>query len=339
MELTRAIDDFLLHIEGRGGSLVHLKKYQFGLAKLSDLGVELVGEVGAKELHELSRSLKKDNGERYADATMAGFHRAWKSFFAYCEERGWVEKSPARRLKPFSYLPKRDRSAPSEDAAAVLACLDQFVQHRNTNPRDVRDALIVSLSFASSGRLGEFWSLEKRAVINSLKRPRRVSVITGGAVSEIPVYEIVGTGKRDDAVLMFYEYESNLFNLWLNLIPDHLYNVSPFVFVSLATGRQLHKRTLSAAFDRICAFAGVPIFYSHAVRKRNVTDMLRDGIDLKTVSRIVNHANPLTTMRHYASVDRSDAQKAGGRLAARHSLQRKNDDLVNGFFAKIDPPD
>lgn len=330
MKLQDAVAKYVEHLEGRNLSDRHVETVVSRLNRFvlpskefpADRRERDVSTIGRDELREHFRRLKA--GGR-SDGTMAGYTSTHKAFWNYLKRKRLITKKPSRKLKKYSYDPVHHRSAPAENVQKVIASLSDFVNHRNQNPRDVRDALAVSLVVDCGGRLGEVRTLLRRDLEVALAQGR----VTGNGRI---VYSIVGHGKTGASALRFFSETADLAHLWLKVDP---WPNATYVFVNTRTGELLHRTRFTQAFERVCQFAGVPIFRSHALRKRNVTDILRLTGDLKTGQLYANHKSPEVTTRHYDDIYKEDVDDAAAKLAS----QRRGDlDLISQFFRKTERP-
>lgn len=79
------------------------------------------------------------------------------------------------------------------------------------------------------------------------------------------------------------------------------------------SARGWDNRNVNKALGRYCAKAGVRKCTCHQFRHFFATQMLQHGADLKTVSEILGHTDPSTTVKFYAHTD-------GTRIRNEHSL-------------------
>jgi integrase len=129
--------------------------------------------------------------------------------------------------------------------------------------------------------------------------------------------------------LEFCQETAELFQLHFERAP---YTRLDLVFYSLSTGEVMKPASLSRAFDRACKFAGVPVFRSHAVRKRNGSAIIQQLHAPDVAQMYLGHQELSTTLRHYNDHERDDVSEAAAQLA---SLRRgERDVLAEQFFKK-----
>lgn len=223
-----------------------------------------------------------------ADGTMAGYTTTHRNFWKFCKIQKWVPENIAEGLRKYSSDPQVRQPAPEDDVQRVLACLDAFVKRRDFHPRDVRDALLVSLSVDCGKRLGAMCNLLRADVESALQYPRKLK--NGRSVYQV----VVNRGKTGAVHIEFFEETAELFRLWFKVNPWK----SQWVFVNIRTGEQMIRNSVGRSFVPVCGFAGVRPFRSHAVRKRNVSEII-EMADAEVAQRYAGHSDVETTLRHY----------------------------------------
>lgn len=327
MDLEKIVNLYLLGLVQRNLSPLHIRTVGSRLRQFVEPTTEFptdrrarpVDSITALELHTHFRRLA-DGGR--SDGTMAGYASTHRAFWAWVVEQGHRSDSPGTNIARYSYLPKRRRAAPPASIAAVSGALLPFVEAHHYNPRDVRDALAVSLSLDSANRIGEIRSLRRRDMELALQN----GVLSANGRMR---YIIVGHGKTGDQELVFFEESAELYRLWQKFSP---YPKADHVFISLRTGRLLRLETMSRAFVRVCEYAGVPTVRSHAIRKRNASDFQLAFRDPELTRQYLGHTSIQTTMKHYNDVDRERV----GEAAAELSSARRGDPLDLLFRPKRD---
>jgi integrase len=315
--LREAMAVYLDELEVRGSSEYHIKTVRSRLKPFAIVhGDRALEEIGARDLQEHFRSLSKTR----AEATMAGYRATHKAFWSYCREEGWVADRPARHLKRYSYDPAKPKAVPEDYLQVVIDNLQDFVDHRDQHPRDVRDALFVSLSIDSGARRGEMGNLQRSKVEKELEE----ATLFRGDDSRLGpahiIYSVASKGKTGAAVVRFTEETARLFRLWFRLVDEDLPagRGEDRVFLSVVTGEPLAPNSLSNhCFRRVCEFAGVPHFRSHAVRHRNVTEIIDATGDPKIAQRVAGHRSLEVTLRIYNETLESHALQATATLARR----------------------
>lgn len=324
LSVKNALDLYLDDLRERQCSQVHVRSVAWRVGCFVKGREERpLSSITRAELSAFFVELK----ETRADGTMAGLTGSHRAFWKFCLYQGWIDVNPADRLRSYQYTPQVRRAARPDDVATVAGRLFDFVEHRGRRHRDIRDGLFVSLSLDCGGRRNSMLKLRKPWVLDALGKPR---VAENGRL----YYEI--TARRDktgSSQLIFFEETAELFEMWLPLVPPAARDL---IFVNLNTGALLKPDSVSKAFARICGFAGVPVFRSHAVRKRNGSD-IRFSQDPVTAQHYLNHKSLETTLRHYTDVGEDDVGNAAANLASRRRKGVKrpfveSDRLASEFF-------
>lgn len=314
MDLKSALAAYLTALAARNLSALHLSTVRSRLrAFVANRPHVPIVEVTPLDLYAHFQRLEDSR----SDGTMAGYASTHRAFWGWCVSQGLIPTSPAANLKHYSYDPHHRRAASRPHVAAVTAALVDFVAQRDNHPRDVRDALAVSICLDCGGRIGEVRSLRRRAL--------EVALGSGEATPNGRVrHVIVGKGKTGGANLVFFDETATLARLWLDVSPwpgaDH-------VFINLQTGRLLRRESMSRCFDRICEFANVPKFRSHAIRKRNASDLQQMFGDPELTRQYLGHSTIAVTMRHYNDFE----QNRVGDAAAEVASLRRGDPLDRLF--------
>ena len=255
--------------------------------------------------HLRSFEAERDASEGY----MAGLISTHKAFWRWCCERGYTRQDLGEKLRGRSYRPQVRRPAPEKDIAAVARALPAYAATGGFVA--LRDALLVSMSLDSGARRRALRNLRADALADALRAP--VQTPAG------PVYTALSFSKGKTAKIRFGPATAALAGELLGHLPDDCRHV----FVSSRTWQQLHQDSLGDSFRRVCTFAGVPVFQSHAVRKRNTTDVARLA-GLEAARKYAGHSDSKVTREHYVDAFSDDVDAAAASIAAR----RQHDDTA-----------
>lgn len=308
MFLNDAVSRFLAELEVAGTSRAHRQKTEWSLGRLTAVFGDVdLDRIDRLKLARFMRELHRQDGEPYSEATMAGVTQAVKALFAYCQAQGLLAENVADRLKRKKYRARQSRVVPPAHLQAVIDALPAYAGRRGGHAADVRDALVVSISVDSGARLGEICALRASQMERAIERPYQTRA---GLVA----YHVASRGKTGEVMLRFFAASADLCQRWLQLRPP---TQSDRLFISLTDGRPLVKDTVSKAFDKLCKFAEVPIFRCHAVRHRNITDLMRAGADPKAAAAYANHSDESVTLAVYRHLIDGDVDDAAAALVAR----------------------
>ena len=315
--VNEAYAAYITDLEEQMLTEVHIRSVRSRLKRLCLIHGDT--EMSDLERLDVARHLRQLSENR-APATMAGYTATAKAFFNFCYQEEFVDENLGDRLKNGDYTPQVRRAAPESHIQAVINALPEFVTHREDHPRDIRDALLISLSIDSGARRGTMHGLKRADVEKALLSAERTE--EGRAV-----YTVKTRGKTGVTEVVFFAETAELFALWLPLIPGR----SPYVFISLRTLKRLKPDALSKAYERVCQFADVPVFRSHAVRKRNTDRVIRLS-DLEVGQRYAGHRQLSTTARYYRQLEQRDVYNAAAALADDRRGDRQFAESAADFF-------
>ena len=324
--LGEAVGSYLTALEKRSSSGSHLSTVRYRLGRLAREREDVpLRSLTEEQIHEHFMALRESG---LSSGTLAGHKRTFLAFWRWCSTRRWCSAKPAAVLRSrahsYSFRPVRSRAAGVDDFALVVGHLAAFAAHREWKPRDVRDALLVSLAVDSGCRRGELWNLRRSAVEAALDRPQ---LVAGGR----HIYHAESEGKTGAVVIRFFEESADLLRRWLKVMPRE----SGFVFVSLRTRKRLRADALHLGLLRICEFAGARPFRFHAIRKRVVTDIIAATGDAKIGQLLAGHASVRTTQEYYNDVAEVAVDSAAASLANRLRGGGDSPDLPELFFSGI----
>ena len=261
----------------RGASVHTLRAYGRELnalaAHLDESGRSLLDA----DLPDLRRFLAPEAGAaRPAPATLARRIAALRSFYRWCVERGFLETSPAARLRP----PRVPRRAP------------RFL--------DVDEAAQVVERPSQSGRL----ALRNRALLEILYGAGlRVAEAVALDESDLDLDRClvrVRSGKGDrDRVVPFGPPCALALEQWL--AERGRPSERQAVFVNHRGGRLSVRSAWQIARDA-GAMNGIADVHPHALRHSCATHLLGAGADLRSIQEQLGHAT-LSTTQKYTHVD------------------------------------
>ena len=190
-----------------------------------------------------------------------------RSINLYCEFRGWEK---------FPYAPERKdlkvKLVSDEEREKIFASFSGYTGKR--------DRAIAALIFACGLRIGEVWNLT-------------FSSLDGD------ILHVIGKGQKKRDVYFPPEARAALkdyLSVRLPTDPNYLFTVQ--------NGRMKYDY-IRQRVPRIAGKAGVK-FNNHKARHTFATGLLRDGVSIYSVSKLLGHADVSTTAV-YAHLDQSEA--------------------------------
>ena len=103
-----------------------------------------------------------------------------------------------------------------------------------------------------------------------------------------------------------------------------MYEDSDFIFTN-KVGRYLHPDTVSSWFSRFVKAHDLPPIHLHSLRHTNASIMIAKGVDLKTVSKRLGHADLQTTIMIYTHQIKT-ADEAASQMLDDLFFGKKNED-------------
>ena len=198
-----------------------------------------------------------------------------RSFFAFCQQAGWIPQNPAKALKP-PKLPEKSSKVKvfgDADLQQILTACDAYPQ-RNAWGHDNRariKALILTLRY-SGMRIGDVVGLQKshlksdKLFLNTQKSGSKIFVpLPASAVEALKAIE-------GESIYFFW------------------------------TGKGLRKSAVAdwqRAVRRLFEIAGVT-GHPHMFRHTFATDLLSNGIPIEDVSALLGHKSVRITEAYYS---------------------------------------
>jgi integrase/recombinase XerD len=235
-------------------------------------------------------------------ATAARRRSSIRQFYRFVLGEGWRADDPSRRID----APKQGRSLPKVLARdEVVALIDAATA--KDGAAGVRLSCIIELIYASGLRVSEALSLPLMAVARD------------------PAYLIVRGKGGKERLAPLNDAARSAIKAYLPLRPAHFpksAKASPWLFPSRTGGGRLTPRRFAQLLDEAALAAGIDRakVSPHVLRHAFATHLLEGGADLRTVQKLLGHAD-IGTTQIYTHV-------AGDRLAetvrTKHPLARKN---------------
>jgi site-specific recombinase XerD len=288
MNVQQAIASFLEHSETkRNLSQRTLRAYQ------SDL-VQFTSQVGATEPAsitegDLEQYVSHLGAEPYRETSIRRKVAAIKVFFRYLEEEGFLQQSPARRLRikqpaeirvPNVLSMKEIKSllsAPKRQIVELSAKRDESAGGRNRYFCAVRDNLIIELLLSTGVRIGELVALD-----------------LGDVDLEAWMLRITGRGTRGRSIQVASEVVREALADYLVLRQGR--NVESEALFIGRSGTRLTIYSIENIFKKYVLSSEIKRHVTpHALRHTMASMLINGGADIRTVQEILGHASILST--------------------------------------------
>lgn len=225
----------------------------------------------------IARSYLIESQNSLSKTTLGNQLSALRSFFHYCQKRGWVETNPFKNLP----VPKADKPLPkflTEQQAKTLMNSPALV-HENSQSADFlisRDRIVLELMYGAGLRVSEVVGLNHEHI--DLKN--QVVKVTGKGRKERICPIIERTAQKVSEFRKRYSEDASL---------------SAPLFTN-PSGNRLSTRWIQILLKKCLKHSGIPLdFTPHKLRHSFATHLLDNGADLRAVQELLGHASLSTT--------------------------------------------
>lgn len=283
----------------------------FRLHILPVIGKKQLCQIQSFEIQSLINSLKNQRtGESLASKTVKCVHGALSSCLAQAVKLKYIRENPAEGCK----LPRKDHDL--NDPSATIKPMDgaELARFFEAAKGDEYEQLFIFARFTGmrlSEILGLQWSRinfdrQEITVDQQQYMPRRKG----------ETMALVATKSRNRRKI---KVAAKLMNM-LKLIRteqlknklkagDIWQNRDNLVFVT-ETGSPYRHNAIDKHFSRIAARADLTDHVFHDLRHTFIVEMLRNGVDIETVSKYAGHFDPGFTLKVYADMTEDMANNA-----------------------------
>jgi len=247
---------------------------------LSENGIGEIEEVTPEEIDRYIASLYRKNLSVY---TIAGRIQVIKTFFAWSDQRNYVEKSPASHLKE----PRLNYA--SNKKAILQKDLESMILAARKHHFILEEAMLMF--FADTGcRSGELCSINLSDIDFSKE-------------------EVVVQGKTGERILDFTEKTAVILKRYLSIRSKELNTQSQALFID-REGQRITTNKVYMGFRRIARSLNIERFNPHAIRHRVGQGWLDQGTNLELVRQKLGHKDIKTTALYYSHQDRDRSKNA-----------------------------
>lgn len=278
------------------------------------LGGALAADLTVADLNRFEQRLlapRERGGRGLSRGTVRGVHMFLRGAFNHLVDSGVVESNPMLSVaKPSPE--RREAAALTEwDYAPLARALGEALSGAGDGPRAVY-AFASWLALATGLRAGEVCALRWR----DIERGRSYVHVCGNVIEEAgraPWRRGVTKGRRCRNVSVTAADLAEI-DRFARSRPAGA--VSADAPVATLDGSWMRPSTLSRAFTRLARSIGLPAGITfHSLRHTHASWLIARGVDLKTVSERMGHADEATTLRIYGHLmpgrDQAAAQAIG----------------------------
>lgn len=266
----------------------------------------LAAEVTPRDLQLLERRLLSPaacGGAGLARSSVLALHNFLRAAFAWMVEVGACQANPMVSVRHPTPGRAEAHVLDEWDLPALDAALARAAADLSDGPaaRDACCAMAAWLALRTGVRVGEACALRRR----DLSRQAR-SLHVGGTVIEepgrAPWRRAVTKGRRSRNVSVTDADVAALAG-FLARLDAALGRLGPDAPLLTPDGEWMRPSSVSRSFSRLARRLGLPRGLTfHGLRHTHATWCLANGVDLKTLSERLGHADEATTLRIYAHV-------------------------------------
>ncbi len=264
----------------------YLNKFVFWLKKINQENMkphELTADNVWKYRLFLSRGISSSSGKSLKKLTQNYYLIALRALLGYFSEKDIVSL-PSDKIK----LPKDIK----KEKTVKFLTLEQIKKLLDApdikDPNGLRDRVILESLFSTALRIAELVSLN-RDQFNNIKDKKDVEL------------SIIGKGDYPRTV-----YFSERALSWIKKYLETRNDKERALFINYRAktdaDRRLSARSVERSVKKYAIMAGVPIFTTpHTLRHSMATDLLSQGVDLRTIQEFLGHRS-ITSTQIYTHV-------------------------------------
>lgn len=249
-------------LEGKAEST--LIKYKRELEQLFLEINKKVYEVTTFDLRYYLATYKEQR--KIKNSTLENMRKTFSSFFSWLSNEGIIGKSPTLSLSHIKY---------TEEIKQPFSVID--LERIKSTCNDIRELALTEFLYATGLRVSEIVSLN----ITDINFAKREGIVTGKGDKQRTFY--------------FTEVASEYLQRYINSRVDK--NKALFVGIIKPYNR-LQKNSIETILNNIGTRAAVENVHPHRFRRTLATDLVRKGMSIEKVAKILGHADLRTTQKY-----------------------------------------
>jgi len=297
---------YIRHLEQGGRPSNTIRSYRTLARHCVSIARKPAKDVSVLDIEVMYESLMKPKdmgGAGLGGRTVIQLHWLLSGAFGWMMHLGIVDTNPLRDVEKPEKGRFEARVFEGEDFEKVRAMLLDAMQ---SDPRDEDCALRREVAFGAwialytGMRSGEVCALRRTDYRPTLKDLRVCGTVTeprGG-----PVRQPTTKGKRSRSVAVSGEVAEALARHEASYRAAGVARGPKSPIVSVDGASLMRPSVLSSGFGAMCRDAGLKGYKFHSLRHTHATQLLAAGVDMKTVSERLGHADVKTTLETYAHV-------------------------------------
>ncbi|WP_028264391.1 tyrosine-type recombinase/integrase [Atopobium fossor] len=271
------------------------------------LGTAQAAKLTVMDLNRFETSLRKpkaDGGAGLARNSVLAIHHFLRGAYNYFVDAGICETNPLFYVAKPSPERHEAVSLSEWDFPTIASELEKLMQPQELTEATIREATYATaawIALHTGMRVGEVCALR----LKDIRRTQRYIHVGGTVIEkthETPYRRDVTKGRKHRNIAVT-QSDMRVLDGYISLRNGFLDDdIRPTPLLTL-DGSYMRPTQVSRAFKRICKRLRLPSrFTFHGLRHTHATWCLAHGVDLKTLSERLGHADEATTLRIYAHV-------------------------------------
>lgn len=260
--IPKLVKEYLVVKKIEGLSELTLKNYRIFLEKFF---VTVRKEPQMVEKNDIVLFLYRYKSEHdITDRSLDKIREYLCRFFNWACDGGYIDKSPARTIKPIKYEVKEREGLTQLEL--------EYIRNACTN---LRDRAMIEFFYSTGCRVSELTILKKEDI----------NLDTG-------VVHLFGKGKKHRGSYLNAKAKVALSEYWLSRGDDNEH-----AFVSMKGAKQLNKEGVEKAVRNIAERSGITKHVTpHVLRHTTATQGLENGMPVESIQKLLGHSSINTTM-------------------------------------------
>ena len=294
MSIDTQVTAFLAELRDVRGLSEHtVSSYASDLAAFSDWGERNQYDLLTIDYRTLRGYLAELDTAHYERTTIARKMACLRAFYVFLVEKGLIERNPAELLQSPKLGRRLPKALDNDELQRLLDAVDE------STPPGRRDSALLEFLYATGARVSEAAAVTAADIDYSAGRVRLKG--KGSKERYVPLHPLALTKLRN--------YEEQ--------VRPGMFAHNTRAGAALPSALFLSTRGNALSTDAIrrivhCygSLAGITVTFSpHSLRHTFATDLLNEGLDLRSVQELLGHAN-LSTTQIYTHLSTRRLQEA-----------------------------
>ena len=251
-----------LKVEGKSEKTI--ERYMDQLRLMMKCMQKPLKDIDSKDILYYLASYQKQRG--IANSTLDGMRRCISAFYSWAEFAGYIEKSPARRIKQIKFQVTKEPALTSGQIEKAMI-----------NCKSTRDKAIISFMYETGARVSEVAGVQ----LSDIDFNEHTVILHGkGGKDRISMF-------TDKSAMYLEEYLTNR-DLSVNAL-----------FESKNKGSALSAAGIRSMIHDVGVRSGITRLHPHRFRVSRITHLVDRGMPLQDVQELAGHTSINTTRSYY----------------------------------------